>query len=300
MPSDVRRCVQGCRDCAMSKSPRHLPSGKLLPLPVPNHPWSHLGVDFITDLPVSKYYTCIFVVVDRFSKSCHLIPLKGLPTAMETAELMFNHIFRYFGIPEDIVSNRGPQFISRVWKAFFSRLGVAVSLSSGYHPQTNGQTERKIQEIGRYLRTFCHGHQDSWSQYLGWAEYAQNSLRQPSTGLTPFQCVLGYQPSLFPWSGEPSNVPVVNYWFQESERIWDSVHHQLQRALRRRQKARRQRCNEQYLFGLKQRTEKESEEERERYCPGSVLGGVTGVVVDLAEGDEHADTHGENTRDEET
>ncbi|KAK3531831.1 hypothetical protein QTP70_029712 [Hemibagrus guttatus] len=209
MASDVRRYVQGCRDCAMSKSPRHLPSSKLLPLPVPNRPWSHLGVDFITDLPVSKYYTCIFVVVDRFSKSCCLIPLKGLPTAMETAELMFNHIFRYFGIPEDIV-----------WPSACRR-------------DTNGQTERKIQEIGRYLRTFCHGHQDSWSQYQGWAEYAQNSLRQPSTGLTPFQCILGYQPPLFPWSGEPLNVPVVDYWFQESERVWDSAHHQLQRALRR-------------------------------------------------------------------
>ncbi|KAK3522495.1 hypothetical protein QTP86_016146, partial [Hemibagrus guttatus] len=94
--------------------------------------------------------------------------------------------------------------------------------------------ERKIQEIGCYLRTFCHGHQDSWSQYLGWAEYAQNSLRQPSSGLTPFQCVLGYQPPLFPWSGETSNVPAVDYWFRESERVWDSAHHQLQRALRRR------------------------------------------------------------------
>ncbi|KAK3531132.1 hypothetical protein QTP70_012979 [Hemibagrus guttatus] len=234
MASDVRRYVQGCRECAISKSPRHLPSGKLLLLPVPNRPWSHLGVDFITDLPASNDFTCIFVVVDRFSKSCRLIPLKGLPTAMETAELMFNHIFRYFGIPEDIVSDQGPQFISRVWKAFFSRLGVAVSLSSGYHPQTNGQTERKIQEIGRYLRTFCQGHQDSWSQYLGGAEYAQNSLRQPSTGLTPFQCVLGYQPPLFPWSGELSNVPAVDYWFRESKRVWDSAHHQLQRALRRR------------------------------------------------------------------
>ncbi|KAK3530547.1 hypothetical protein QTP86_027911 [Hemibagrus guttatus] len=163
-----------------------------------------------------------------------ILPERGLPTAMEMAELLFNHIFRYFGIPEDIVSDRGPQFISRVWKAFFSRLGVAVSLSSGYHPQTNGQTERKIQEISRYLRTFCHGHQDSWSQYLGWAEYTQNSLYQPFTGLTPFQCVLGYQPPLFPWSGEPSNVPAVDYWFQESERVWHSVHHQLQCALRQR------------------------------------------------------------------
>ncbi|KAK3544664.1 hypothetical protein QTP86_026086 [Hemibagrus guttatus] len=218
----------------MAKTPRQLPSGKLLPLPIPNRPWSHLGVDFITDLPNSRTHTCIFVIVNRFSKACRLLPLKGPPTAMEAAELLFNQVFRYFGIPEDIVSDRGPQFVSRVWRAFFTRLGVAVNLSSGYHPQTNGQMERKIQEISRYLRTFCHGHQDSWSQYLGWAEYAQNSLRQPSTGLTLFQCVLGYQPPLFPWSGEPSDVPVVDHWFRESERVWGSAHHQLQHTLRRR------------------------------------------------------------------
>ncbi|KAK3549140.1 hypothetical protein QTP70_033344, partial [Hemibagrus guttatus] len=233
---DVRRYVQGCEECAMSKDPCHLPSGKLLPLPVPSHPWSHLGVDFVNDLPTSRNHTCILVVVDRFSKSCRLLPLKGSPTALETAELIFNHVFRYFGIPENIVSDRGPQFVSRVWRAFFTRLGVVVSLSSGYHPQTNRQMERKIQEISHYLRTFCYSHQNSWSQYLGWAEYAQNSLRQPSTGLTPFQCVLGYQPPLFRWSGEPSDVPAVDHWFRESERVWDSVHHQLQRALRRRRR----------------------------------------------------------------
>ncbi|KAK3506598.1 hypothetical protein QTP70_010865 [Hemibagrus guttatus] len=70
MASDVRRYVQGCRECAISKSPRHLPSGKLQPLPVPNRPWSHLGVDFITDVPVSNGCTCVLVVLDRFSKSC--------------------------------------------------------------------------------------------------------------------------------------------------------------------------------------------------------------------------------------
>ncbi len=122
MARDVRRFEQGCSDCAVYKSPRHLPSGKLLPLPVPNRPWSHLGVDFITDLPASDGNTCVLVVIDRFSKSCRLLPSKGLPTAMETAMLMFNNIFRYFGIPEDIVSDRGPQLISKVWKAFFNLL----------------------------------------------------------------------------------------------------------------------------------------------------------------------------------
>ncbi|KAK3540136.1 hypothetical protein QTP70_026881 [Hemibagrus guttatus] len=233
MVADIRRYVQGCRECAISKSPRHLPSGKLLPLPVPNHPWSHLGVDFITDILVSGGCMCVLVIIDRFSKSCQLIPLPGQPTAMDTAECLFNHLSRYYGLHEDIVSDWGSQFTSRVWRAFLKHLGVTVSLSSGYHPQTNGQTERKIQEVGRFLRTFCHDHQESWSLFLGWVEYAQNSLRQPTTSLTPFQCVLGYQPPLFPWDGEPSDVPAIDYWFRESKRVWDSAHLQLQRALRR-------------------------------------------------------------------
>ncbi|CAM4706099.1 unnamed protein product [Leuciscus chuanchicus] len=233
MAQDTSRYVQGCTACAMTKVPRRLPEGKLMPLPLPNRPWSHLAVDFVTDLPSSDSKTCILVVVDRFSKSCKLISLSGLPTAFKTAEMLFTEIFRHFGIPEDIVSDRGPQFISRVWKSFFKLLGVSVSLTSGYHPQSNGQAERKIQEIGRYLRTYCHEAQDRWNQYLPWAEYAQNSLRQTSTGLTPFQCVLGYQPPLFPWTGEPSDVPAVQHWFTESERVWDSAHVHLQGAVRR-------------------------------------------------------------------
>ncbi|KAL0159060.1 hypothetical protein M9458_047136, partial [Cirrhinus mrigala] len=204
-----------------------------LPLPIPQRPWSHLRVDFATDLPNSEGNTCVLVIVDRFSKSCKLVPLKGLPTAIETAEQLFHQVFRHFGFLEEIVSDRGPQFISHVWKAFFKLLGVSVNLSSGYHPQTNGQTERKIQELGRYLRTYCHEDQHSWSRFLPWAEYAQNSLRQDTTGLTPFQCVLGYQPPLFPWTEEPSNVPAVDHWFRESERVWNSAHHHLQRAVHR-------------------------------------------------------------------
>ncbi|KAL0192346.1 hypothetical protein M9458_010642 [Cirrhinus mrigala] len=233
MAKEVARYVRGCSVCAITTTPRRLPEGKLRPLPIPHRPWTHIGVDFATDLPPSNGYTTILVVVDRFSKACKLIPLKGLPTALETAEALFQNVFRNFGLPEEIVSDHGPQFISRVWRAFFQLLGVTVSLSSGYHPQTNSQTERKIQEISRYRRTCCSQHQNTWNQYLPWAEYAQNSLRQESTGLTPFQCVLGYQPPLFPWSGEASEVPAVDHWFQESERVWDSAHVHLQRAVRR-------------------------------------------------------------------
>lgn len=80
---------------------------------------------------------CIFVIVDRFSKSCWLVPLNGLTIVTESAELLFNHAFCYFGLPEDLVLYRSPQLISHVWKGFFTLLGVTVSLSSGYHLQTN-------------------------------------------------------------------------------------------------------------------------------------------------------------------
>ncbi len=95
----------------------------------------------------------------------------------------------------------------------------------------NRQSERKIQEIGRYLHTFCHGHHNSWNRFLARVEHAQNSSRQPSV----VQCVLSYQPPLFPWSGESSEFPSITHWFQESERVWDSAHQHLHRAVKRHQ-----------------------------------------------------------------
>ncbi|KAL0151898.1 hypothetical protein M9458_052790 [Cirrhinus mrigala] len=222
MRRDTIRYVQSYSVCAMSTSPRQLPTGKLVPLPIPQRPWSHLGVDFVTDLLAAEGNTCILVAVDRFSKMCKFVPLKGLPTTMETAELLFQHLrsCRTGDLNSSHMYGKPSSFL------------VSVNLSSGYHPQTNSQTERKIQELGRYLRSYCHGDQHSWNRFLLWVEYAQNSLRQDTTGMTPFQCVLGYQPPLFPWTEEPSNVPAVDYWFRESERVWDSAHHHLQRAVR--------------------------------------------------------------------
>ncbi|KAK3545238.1 hypothetical protein QTP70_002190 [Hemibagrus guttatus] len=221
---DVEEYVKACSTCAQAQTSRQVLEGLLEPLPIPRRPWSHLSVDFLTDLPDSGGFMTVMVVVDHFSKGCKLIPLKGLPTAMQSAEAMFHHMFRKIGLPEDIVSDRGPQFTSRVWGSLCARLGIGVSLSSGYHPQLNGQVERLNQEIGRFLRTYCSREQQRWSEFLPWAKYAQNSLIYSSTGLMPFQCLLGYQPPLFPWSGEPSDVPAVEEWYQLSQEIWERAH----------------------------------------------------------------------------
>jgi hypothetical protein len=180
MAQDISRYVRWCSVCAITYTPSNLPKGKLVPLPIPRHPWSHLGIDFMTDLPPSNHHICVFVVVDHFSKACKLIPIKGLPTAFEATELLFQQVFRHYGLQEDIVSDRGPQLISQVWKAFFKLLYVSVNLSSDYHPQTNSQTERKIQETGRYLRSYCHQHQDTWSCCL---PILRNRCPNPPLGL---------------------------------------------------------------------------------------------------------------------
>ncbi|KAL0150605.1 hypothetical protein M9458_054085, partial [Cirrhinus mrigala] len=181
-------------------------------------PWSHIAMDFITDLPPSNGHTTILSVVDRFSKGCRFIPLPKLPTAMETAELLCNWVFRFYGLPEDMA---------------------------------NGQAERLNQELTRFLRSYCQDHQEDWSRYLFWAEYAQNSLHKPATNLTPFQCILGFQLPLFPWSGEPSSLPAVNSWFQRSEETWIRSHVHLQGAIRRTQEQanRRRRPNPPYEPG---------------------------------------------------
>ncbi len=123
MGTDVRRMVAACSTCARNKEPRDLPQGKLHPLPIPRRPWSHISMDFVSGLPNSQGNTVILVVVDRFSKACHLIPASKIPTAGQTAELLMQHVFRIHGFPQDMVSDRGSQFTSRFWKAFGRLIG---------------------------------------------------------------------------------------------------------------------------------------------------------------------------------
>ncbi|XDV33933.1 hypothetical protein PO909_004169 [Leuciscus waleckii] len=164
--------------------------------------------------------TVVLTVVDRFSKATHFIPLPKLPSAKETAVTVVDHVFRLHGLPIDVVSDRGPQFVSKFWQEFCRLLGATVSLSSGFHPQSNGQTERANQDLERVLRCLVSKNPSSWSQQLSMVEYAHNSLPVSSTGLSPFECSLGFQPPIFPSLESEVAVPSAHAFVQRCHRTW--------------------------------------------------------------------------------
>ena len=112
METEVGEYVAACPECARNKASRRPPAGFLHPLPVPHRPWSDISLDFVTGLPLSEGNTTILTVVDRFSKIVHFILLPKLPSAKETVEVVLSHVFRLHSFPSDVVSDRGPQFIS--------------------------------------------------------------------------------------------------------------------------------------------------------------------------------------------
>ncbi len=220
MARDVHNFVLACSICATGKSSNRPPDGLLQPLPVPSRPWSHIALDFVTALPPSQGHTVVLTVVDRFSKAAHFIPLPKLPSAKETALIVVNHVFRLHGLPMDVISDRGPQFVSRFWREFCRLLGATVSLSSGFHPQSNGQTERANQDLERTLRCVVSKNPSSWSQQLSMVEYAHNTLPVSSTGLSPFECSIGYQPPIFPSLESEVAVPSAHAFIQRCHRTW--------------------------------------------------------------------------------
>uniref|UniRef100_A0A8C5MCN6 Gypsy retrotransposon integrase-like protein 1 n=1 Tax=Leptobrachium leishanense TaxID=445787 RepID=A0A8C5MCN6_9ANUR len=210
MKKEIKKYVTTCPVCARSKHSTDRTSGLLQPIPTPSRPWTQISVDFITDLPPSKGYTTIMVVVDHFTKMAHFVGCKGLPTAVQTATMFHNHIFRLHGTPTSIISDRGSQFTSRFWKALCKSLHISSRLSSAFHPQTNGQTERTNQTLEQYLRCYSTQSQDNWMNLLPTAEFAYNNGFHSSLKTSPFYAAYGYHPVLLPGSFRQTHVPDVN------------------------------------------------------------------------------------------
>ncbi|KAJ1581232.1 hypothetical protein NDA15_007108 [Ustilago hordei] len=166
-------------------------------------PWGSISLDFIEGLPPSKKYDSktydsILVIIDRLTKFAILAPTHKTVTAKQTAVLLYGHMVRLFGYPDHMVSDRGRQFISGAWKAFAEQMGVKHSLSTAYHPQTDGQTERVNQVIEQYLRMYCNYEQNDWANLLDTAAFVYNNTVHNSIGVSPFFACYGWNPKAHP------------------------------------------------------------------------------------------------------
>ena len=137
----VKECVGTCDTCNRSKPLCHCPHGLLNPLPIPNEPWSSISMDFIVDLPESKTFDSIFVVVDRLTKMAHFVPCNKSITGEEAARLFLENVYKYHGLPNDIISDRGTQFTSKFWGSLQAAMGTRLKFSNTFHLQTDGQSE---------------------------------------------------------------------------------------------------------------------------------------------------------------
>jgi hypothetical protein len=216
--SDVEQYVGGCTVCQRTKGTNRLPTGKLRTLEVPSRPWAEISMDFIEQLPSSNKYDSILVIVDRLTKWSIFIPTKTTLTSSGLAELILDRLISQHGLPEAIVSDRGSKFVSKLWRYLTSRLGIHLRLSTAFHPQTDGQTERVNQVLEQYLRIFTSYNQDDWSTLLPQASLAYNNSIHSATKFTPFYANFGYHPR---WVDEL--LPTSSTEIPEGHRIAESI-----------------------------------------------------------------------------
>jgi len=167
-----------------------------MPNAIPEKPWSHISADFITKLPLAQGYDAILVVCDRFSKMVHFIATTEKTSAEGLTKLFRDHVWKLHGLPESIVSDRGVQFAAGMMKELNNLLGIQTKLSTAYHPQTDGQTERVNQELEQYLRVFIDHRQEQWPDWLRTAEFAYNNKIHTITKTSPFKANYGQDPRM--------------------------------------------------------------------------------------------------------
>jgi len=166
-------------------------AGKLKLSEVPQKTWTHLIVDFITKLPVVVGKDAILVVCDRLSKMMHFVAMTEETSAEGLARLLWDNVWKLYGLPESVVSDRGSQFAAELTKELNRMLGIKTKLSTVFHPQTDEQTERMNQELEQYLWFFIENRQKDWPEWLAAAEFAVNNKVHMVTKVLPFMANYG-------------------------------------------------------------------------------------------------------------
>src|SRR6202453_3403350 len=167
-------------------------------------------MDLITDLPPADGHDSILVVVDQgLSKGVILLPCNKTITSEDTARLLLENLYKRFGLPDKIISDRGPQFASKAFVELLKLLGIRSALSTAFHPQTDGTTERVNQEIEAYLSIYCTAHPEEWLNTLATLEFTHNNRRQADRQKTPFELMFGDTPVAIPLSFENTKFPTI-------------------------------------------------------------------------------------------
>ena len=208
----VKNYVQGCGVCQQFKIDRSPSKPAYIPTEgaKSTRPFANCSMDLITDLPLAGGYDSILVVVDQgLSKGVILVPCTKTITSEDTARLLLENLYKRFGLPDKIISDRGPQFASKAFIELLKLLGIKSALSTAYHPQTDGTTERVNQEIEAYLSIYCASHPEEWPQALHTLEFTHNNRRHADRQHTPFELMFGESPVAIPLSFENTKYPAM-------------------------------------------------------------------------------------------
>ncbi|KAK2362674.1 hypothetical protein QL285_087716 [Trifolium repens] len=192
MKRDVAEFVASCLTCQKAKIEHQRPAGILQSLDIPEWKWDSISMDFITGLPKTRRkHDSIWVIVDRLTKSAHFLPVRITDTAAKLTDVYIAEIVRLHGIPSSIVSDRDPKFTSHFWKTLHEALGTKLRLSSAYHPQTDGQTERTNQSLEDLLRACVLDDRGSWDDVLPLIEFTYNNSYHSTIGMAPYEALYG-------------------------------------------------------------------------------------------------------------
>ncbi|GJX20666.1 reverse transcriptase domain-containing protein [Tanacetum coccineum] len=192
MKRDIAEYVSRCLTCSKIKAEHQKPSGFLQQPEIPEWKWEKITMDFVTKLPKSSSgHDTIWVVVDRLTKSAHFLPIREDYKTEKLAKIYTNEIVARHGVPMSIISDRDGRFTSHLWQAFQKALGTRLDMSTAYHPQTDGQSERTIQTLEDMLRACVMDFGGSWDTHLPLIEFSYNNSYHTSIKCAPFEALYG-------------------------------------------------------------------------------------------------------------
>jgi transposase InsO family protein len=196
LKKDTQHYIIECAVCQRAKA-EHCPyPGLLEPLERPDMAWQHITMDFIEAMPKSNGKEVILVVVDRLTKLAHFIPLSHPYSVQTVAQAFVDNIFKLHGPPSSIVTDRDRIFTSNMWQSVFKSLKVKLKLSTAYHPQTDGQSERVNQCLESYLRCMAFQEPKKWASWLALAEWWYNTSYHTALKMSPFQALYVFPPPM--------------------------------------------------------------------------------------------------------